>query len=165
MKSISGFTVIEVLMVVVILSIISIASTNLLFTSLGGSGKAAGLAMLKQNGDHAISLIERNVRWADSASCPGIAQLEFENSDGENVIVEITADVGGQKRISYTEDGVLTYLTGEQLEASEFTCTAISSPNDPTVVDLSFKLTLDPGGEPSTTVTETFRTRVSLRTY
>jgi prepilin-type N-terminal cleavage/methylation domain-containing protein len=160
-----GYTIIELLIVIVLLASISITATTLLFTSLGGSGKASGLAVVKQSGDQAIQLIERQIRGAGSVSCPAVNQLTITDSDGITATFEIVNDVAaGVDRVAYSGP---VFITSDELSASNFSCSLISTgiQGEPDVVEVQFTLAIAPGGRPSEAVTETFRTRTSLRNY
>lgn len=60
----TGFTLIEILVVVGILGIIAFIGTNMFFTILKGSTKTRVLAEVKQNGNYALGVMERMIRNA-----------------------------------------------------------------------------------------------------
>ena len=158
-----GFSLIELLLVITMLSIVVVASTSLLFTTMSGSNKASGLAIVKQNGDHAISYIERQTREAESVECdtdPNPDELNLTDVDGNPITITTETATG---RIVTIVPPDITYLTSDELLAENFTCEV--DLGDPAVVQVNFRMTLAPGGIPSETATESFQTRVSLRTY
>jgi prepilin-type N-terminal cleavage/methylation domain-containing protein len=160
----AGYTVLEVLLVIAILAIIAVASTNLLFSSLGGSSKASAVAIVKQNGDHAISILEKEVRLAKQADCPLPRDtLALYDDLGNSNIFQIQGN-----RVQITdESGVPSFLTSDRLVAANFNCEVFPGafPSDPETVAVSFELTIAPGGDPKESFNQRFQARVSLRTY
>jgi prepilin-type N-terminal cleavage/methylation domain-containing protein len=157
-----GYSLIELLIVVTLVAIISLTATSFLFSSLSGEGKASGLAAVKQNGDHAIGVIERASREASGVDCPTPSSLTITNAAG----VDATFSIVSSRITSTTTSDV--YLTSDQIVAENFTCSLTSgSVGNPDVVLVSFQLRL---GDPSTdrpeeVAVERFQTRVALRTY
>ena len=98
-----GFTLIEILVVVGILGIIAVVASNVFFTTLRSSGKTKVLTTVKQNGDYALSVMERMIR--DS-------QEVMTNSDGQYC-------VAGMKKIKVKKlDGTeLEFVCPEEEEA------------------------------------------------
>lgn len=73
----SGFTLIEVLVVTGLLATIGILAANIFFATLKGGTKAKVVKEVKQNGDFAISTMERMIRNAyqiPSSSCTGASE-------------------------------------------------------------------------------------------
>ncbi len=157
-----GYTVIELMIVIVLIAIIGVTTVNLLFTSLNSSGKSAGLSVVKQNGDHAIGIIERQTRDAQSVLCPTPPGnvLTIVTQDDETISFQL---VGSRIQMDDSVPGV-TFLTSDSLVASLFTCAVTTFVSgQPDVVDISFRLEL--AGLGTDYVDEVFQTRVSLRTY
>lgn len=154
-----GSSLLELLIVVVLTALVAVIATSLLFTTLGSSRKASGLVLVKQNGDQAIQLLERQIREAKSASCPNPYNvLTITDQNDDDIVITLSSD-----RVIQTPGG---FLTGDQLEAPVFVCSVvIGGAGVPDFVEVSFTLTLAPGGRPAETVSEEFQTRVSLRTY
>jgi len=67
----TGFTLIEILVVVGILGIIAAISTNMFFSVLQASTKTRVLSEVKQNGDYALNVMERTIRNAKSVTSNG----------------------------------------------------------------------------------------------
>lgn len=162
-----GYTLMELLVSVALIALISITVSVLLFTSLKGSSKAAGLAIVKQNGDHASGVLQRLLRDARSVVCADLAgndELQITDINGTTTFL-VEKDANDIDRLA-SSSGV--YVTSEQLTVSDFDCTQISGVEGvPDIILVEFRLTL---GEPSIDrpeeiATERFETRVSLRTY
>lgn len=158
-----GYSILELLIVMVLLSIVSITATSLLFSSMSGSGKASVIAVVKQSGDQAIQFIERQIRNSKTAACPAATQLELTDANDIATIYETVND-SGVDRLAI--DGT-DFITSTEIQASNFSCNIFSTgvSGEPDIVQISFTLTIAPSGRPSETFTETFRTRTSLRTY
>jgi len=149
-KATRGFTLIEVLVIIFLLGIVLSLGGNLFFSILRGGSKAEAVKEIKQNGDYAISVMERMIRNAREASC----------SDGS---VTITSFDGQQTIFSCKENRIASnsaYLTSGDVKADscEFTCSGTT----PEVVTVSFILSPSQTGATSS---QKFQTKVSLRTY
>ena len=162
-KNENGASVLEVLFVVLITGIILATATSMLFSTLSGSGKASGLAQVKQNGDFAIGYIERKIRSAESVDCSTGTALTIDDYQ-YSLINNGTIDRVGYD--SVTAPGSPQYLTAEQMVAENFSCAVTAGTgSQPDVVEVSFVLTLAPSGKPAEKVSQAFETRVSLRNY
>ncbi len=88
-----GFTLIEILVVVGILAIIAVISSNMFFTVFKSSGKTKVLTKVKENGDYALSVMERLIRDSeevvtntDNKICEsGMNYLKFKRADGSTI--------------------------------------------------------------------------------
>lgn len=157
-----GSSLLELLIAVVLTAVVAVVATSLLFTTLGASGKASGLSYVKQNGDQAIQLLEREIREAKSANCTTATELLIVDEDGDDHVVTLDAATSS---IQMTNPGN-QILTSTDIEASVFTCVVTpGADGQPEVIRINFTLTLAPGGRPVETVSEDFQTFVSLRTY
>jgi len=89
----SGFTLIEILVVVGLLGIIAGIGSNMFFTTLRSSTKSKSLTMVKQNGDYALVVIERLIRDSekvitnsDGSLCTtGMNKIKTKRLDGSEV--------------------------------------------------------------------------------
>ncbi|MCH7951467.1 type II secretion system protein [Patescibacteria group bacterium] len=157
-----GYTLIEVLVVITLVALIAITATRLLFTSLAGAGKASALAVVKQNGDHAIGVVERAIRDARVADCPAPSSLILTDGNGVDTTYSIVSG-----RVASTI-AVNVFLTSDRIVAESFSCVLTpGSSGSPDVVFVSFQLRLgDPSADrPSEVAVERFETRTTLRTY
>jgi Tfp pilus assembly protein PilW len=155
------------MVVVVLLSIVMVAMMGLFLTTLKSGGKATTLARVKEEGDYAITTIERLLRYqqdapicnnvvddhittVDSSSPPVTQVIEW---DGSNQRLQITVTPPGVTRI-------LTTIENVRVTGAEFKC----NPGSPTSGDtVEIKLTV--AGHPDATVLEVFRSKVILRNY
>lgn len=164
-----GFTLLELLMVVGMLGLIMVAITQLLASVLSGSGKSSAVQAVKENGQFALSTLEKTVRRAKSiTTCSGGTVTV--------VVPEISGDVtytfGWVGSPTYrltrttTPPGTASDLVDTNVRVTSFSCSLTAgTPGSPAVVSIS--MTLD---KPSLSVdqsasAQTFTSSVSLRTY
>lgn len=65
-----GFTLVETLIVLSILSILSIIFVQIFFRTLRGGNKAQIVGIVKQNGQAALETMDKAIRSADKVICP-----------------------------------------------------------------------------------------------
>lgn len=75
-----GFTVIEILVVVGVLTIMSVIFVEIFFRSLRGGNQAQILGVIKQNGQHAMEIMDKNIRLADDVVCVSSQGGAFDNN-------------------------------------------------------------------------------------
>ncbi len=72
MKAAKGFTLVEVLVVIGVLSIIGVIVLTIFSRSLRGSNKAQILSSIKQNGQVVLENMDKTFRSADNVVCPSM---------------------------------------------------------------------------------------------
>lgn len=65
----SGFTMVEILVVIAILGIMGVVVTDIFIRNLRGNEKARVIASIKQNGQAVLERIDKKVRAADNVAC------------------------------------------------------------------------------------------------
>lgn len=174
-----GYSLVEVLIVVTLLALIMLTTTNFLYSSLSGSGKASGLAVVKQNGDHAIGVIERKIQGTKDRDVEcGVAGESLILSEGDYTdttlddVVTLFDIASNRVQMTVTEANPFStdpeYLTSERVIAELPVCQIEPGEEEkPDVVIFSFQLRLgDPASDrPSEVAVERFETRASTRTY
>jgi prepilin-type N-terminal cleavage/methylation domain-containing protein len=125
----NGFTLIEILVSVTILSIVSTVIASILFLSLRSDDKTRATKEVKQNGDAVISVIKQFVRSANSISCLS-DQIETTNPNGESSLFSCNEG----KIASNSAD-----LTNNLVECSDFSviCSSVTGGQ---LVEISFSL-------------------------
>src|SRR3989339_275480 len=82
---ITGFTFVELLVVITLMVMLMLTAASMFFTTLIGTGKTNSNFQVKEEGDYAISQMEfllRNAVAVDSATCaPGGSEITFTNYD------------------------------------------------------------------------------------
>lgn len=141
----NGFTLIEILVVLGLLSIVAAIGSNMFFTTFRSSTKTKVLTIVKQNGDYALSVMERTIRGA---------QEVIENSDGdiceENMNkVKIKNLDGSQIEFACVDEGTITgHIASDssrlvspevKLSACSFSCTS-EGEFYPQIVNIDFNL-------------------------
>lgn len=174
-KKQKGFTLVELLVAIGILGVVGGIATIILFTTLRSASKSDIMREVKQNGDYAISVMERMVRNAqgvetvDNSSCSTTGNcgagtcMKIKNPDGRTTNF-LKENVGDVFKIASNSG---TYLTSNKVTVVgdlNFTCTR--TPGKPDVVSINFTLS-QPGTptRPEERASINFQTTVSLRTY
>jgi len=163
----SGFTLIEIIVVVGILGIIMIMGSNLFFSILRGSTKTKILQLVKQNGDYAISVMGRMIRNARSVSGSG-SSITIVNPDGRPTTFSCSdLDANGANEISSNS----ARLINDEVKvinncSNVFSVIAGEVGTRPDVVTINF--TLSQAGvttRPEERASVNFQTTISLRNY
>ncbi len=169
----AGFTLIEILMVVTLSVVITVAATGLFFTTLIGNTRKELISQVKDQGDYAINQLEFLLRNAVSlapdplfpaaSTCVGgMNRITFKSVDeGITTLFNDNGKIASQSAAS----GQTIYLTTDDvtLTGPTFNCSQASE-NFGTYVTISFSLQKDsPDYNRPTPVQESFTTSVSLR--
>lgn len=165
MKKIKGFSLLEVLVVLAVFSLLAIVSTTVILLSVRGTKKSDTSSRVRQNVDHAISVIERQIRNATSvASCPNADPnvLSYFDQDGNPTSFTCFANpVDG-----YIASGSAKITADEVIiDYCSITCVpAAGGESSPPYVDISIN-----ARDKSTTGAESSafsaQTQIYLRTY
>jgi prepilin-type N-terminal cleavage/methylation domain-containing protein len=65
-----GFSLIEVLVTVTILTMLGVAISTILTRSFSGNSKTELIGNIKQNGQSALGVMEKDIRDSDTIACP-----------------------------------------------------------------------------------------------
>jgi len=163
----NGFTLIEVMIVVGILGIIAVVGSGAFFSILRSSTKTKTLQIVKQNGDYAISVMERMIRNARVVTDPPISStvssITIKNPDG------------GETTFSCEGDPPTIASNGASLLSNEvkvsdcdniFEVTVGQAGVKPAVVKINFNLTQAKAtNRPEEQAEVNFQTTVTLRNY
>lgn len=80
----SGFTLVEILVVIAIFAFLGILITRAVILTVGGSKKSESIVKVRENLDYSISIIERQIRNANSISeCPNSSNDRIDYIDKE----------------------------------------------------------------------------------
>lgn len=80
-----GFTIIEILVVLAVISIVGVIITEIFFNTLKGSNKSNLVTKIKQNGQVALDTMDKTIRNADNVVCPFVPIDEM--SASSNILV------------------------------------------------------------------------------
>lgn len=172
MNSRSGYTLIELIVVVGIVVIILIAATSLFYTTLIGGGKTASSEAVKQAGQYALNQMgyflynaRKLVPNNETLTCAqGMVSLAMQNQD-LGITTFSATNVGGFVRIASNSG---TYLTPGNITVSvgpTFNCTQPIS--GAPIVQISFTLQKGVVGidKPRDIISIPFTTQATLRNY
>jgi prepilin-type N-terminal cleavage/methylation domain-containing protein len=178
----SGFTLVEMVVVVVLLSILMVAVIGLFLTVLKNGGKATAIARVKQEGDYTISTIERRLRYATKI-IDTVGDQPFTSSPvgnpvcatGMNYIYFTEKDPAGasqsilifknNSRVAMTTDGSnIDYLTSQNVTVGLTGLTIDCEPGTATS-GKKVTITLTLNDSQDSRVTQTYNTNVVLRNY
>ena len=170
MKNKRGFTLLEMAISAGIIAIMGSVIAQTFFTATKSQGKRDVISEVKQNGDFALSVMERMLRSAAgvSSSCTGTSaqSITIQNKDlGTTTFDNLT--VGTVVRIASVSALGTLYLTTPSVTvtspvSSVFTCSAIGGV--PRSVGISFTLSQAASGVPADqTASTAFQSTVVLR--
>jgi len=154
-----GFTLIEMLVATSVIVVVGTIVVSLFLSNLRAASKSKLLTKVKQNGNYALSVMERMIRNAQSISnCSGTSSsLKILNPDGG-----ITEFICGDQIASNSG----TFLTSAGLKVSDCSFECVQPQGKPAVVTIRFKLSqkgTSLGKE--FTAQAAFEATVSARTY
>lgn len=110
-----GFSLIEILIVLVLFVTVALVINQSLFNTLRGSTKSNLTTRVKQEGNFAISVMERRLRLATQISCSYGRIIDYKDTDG------VKSDFICQNS-TLTNGGVLLLPSDIKVSACSFTC-------------------------------------------
>ena len=160
-KNIQGVSLIEILIVIGIFAVLGILSTRVVLLSLQGSKKGDSQVKVRENLDYAISIIERNLRNAESSLCPSTSKVTYVDSNdvpGSFSCLDVPS-------AGYVASGSAR-LTSDEIKiiACSFTCTASSGSTPPKVaINIQAVDAVSQGSKEGASIS--ISTEINLRTY
>ncbi len=174
----NGFTFVEILVVVGVVSIISVVIAQSFFVTTRSNVKTEVIKDVKQSGLFATTIMEQMIRNAQSVdeTCAEegteLRELTITNADGQTTTFGCHEDIGVM-RIASSSSGTRHYLTSSAVTLGGIDCSSStlrfvcrSSSYRPTSVTISFRLT-QAGVSPDLfeQADTEFQTSVSLRRW
>lgn len=176
--TLSGFSLIELIAVVALVGMLSIASASILISTQTRSIKTSTTTQVRQEGEIALDTIAYALRSAKGIetnqfgeTCSaGMQALRFRNAANE--VVELYEDENG--RIASNSGTVITqepaqYLTSDRFTLNDtlrFSCSPASGRSGALVtVEFTLQVPNLAQAPPEQQVTQGFRTQVYVRTY
>lgn len=163
-RNISGMSLLEIMVVVVIFSILGVIITRAIILTLRGSKKSESLFKTRENLSFATSVIERHVRNASSITgCPFENAQSIEYVDREDVIGSFSCE-------DLTGDGYIASssarITSEEIKVSQcsFSCTESQNSIVPPTVTLRVTAS-DKNAVGIENAQVDLTTQIQLRTY
>jgi prepilin-type N-terminal cleavage/methylation domain-containing protein len=159
----SGMSLLEVLVVVAIFAILGILVTRAVILTLQGSQKSDSLVKVRENLDYSLSIIERQIRSANSITpCP----------NPDSTIINYLDQSGNASSFSCVTNGTDSYIASGSarltsnnvgITSCSIACTVSGGINPPLVtIDLTLKDAFASGVQ-NTTVSSS--TQIYLRSY
>jgi len=134
-----GNSIIELTVVVGLISLLALAMSAIMLTTMTSSTRIKRLTKIKQSGDFALTQIQTLIRNAkDIVSCDSDENiLSIRNSDGGVTEIALEND-SGVGRIA-SNSGI--YITPPDLSVSNFSLTCEPSITEPTLFKFAFDIT------------------------
>lgn len=150
-----GYTLVELLAVVAITSILSLAAVQILLQGQLRSSQAEAIAKVRQEGYFVLDRISHELRNGLDADCPALNQLIVTSSAGQTISFS-------QNGTAIASDSSL--LTTENVAVQEviFTCEASTSTAG-TLVNVNFSLTTPELLQTTPDFSQRFATSVYVR--
>ncbi len=134
----SGFSLIELIVVIGLLSLLMLAISSTMLMTIVSSNRIRTSAKIKQAGNYAIGQMQSLLRSAKTVvSCTSPESIVFINYDGGQTELLSEDDANGLPRIASNSG---TYLTPDNLTTSNFSLVCEPSDIDPAIVKISFDL-------------------------
>jgi Tfp pilus assembly protein PilW len=161
-KYVSGISLIETVIVIGVFAVLGIISTSAVLLSLQGSKKGDAQVKVRENLDYAMSVIERQLRNADSAPCSDETSLVISYSDYNNVSSTFSCENLGPD--GYVASGAAR-LTNQEISVTDcsFSCSKESESPPKIGVNITAVDKANQGSKAGATVT--ISTEINLRTY
>ncbi len=87
-QNLRGFTLVEILVVIAVVSIVGTILAAIFINTLRGSNKSQILASIKQNGQAVLENMDKTIRGADNVICPALGPLETTKSSNTLVVLK-----------------------------------------------------------------------------
>ncbi len=80
-----GYSLVEILVVLVLFSVLAVIATQTLFLSFRGSRKSGNVVLVRNNVDHAVGVMERHLRNARSWDDCNANTIEYTDADNHDL--------------------------------------------------------------------------------
>lgn len=177
-KNSKGFSLIELILVVTIMSIIMTMTTGILLSLLKSGQKSKGLGVIRQNGDAVISKIEEAVRSTRSISVNS-SVISYKDSSGDTyemgfVPAGICANVNGYIYLRRSLTGPafdkcnqnVRFTNSDPTDGVNVTSfdAVLDTTNDPPRVSILLKIDKSTASASTENLETEFRTFITTRT-
>jgi prepilin-type N-terminal cleavage/methylation domain-containing protein len=132
----SGFTLIEMLVVVSLIGLVSVTASGFLIVSLMASSKANAMKEVRQSGNHALSVIEGLIFTSTSVGCTAPDTIMVTDKDGN--VASFLCEVDG--KISSVSATSTVNLTSSSIRVVTCDFHCIVTPGLPTKVHIGYTL-------------------------
>jgi Tfp pilus assembly protein PilE len=154
-----GISLIEILIVVTIFAVLGILVSSSIILTLQGSKKSENLVSVRENLDYSMSIIERQVRNADSIECTSASILSYMDENGKPGSFSCNTVSGD----SYIASGSARMTSSTVIATCSFSCNLGDSVSQPYVdIVLQGRHATSTGSQGASVTTNT---RIYLRDY
>lgn len=161
-----GFTLVELLVVIAVMSVIGTISTDLFSSVIRGGNKANVINEVKQNGQQALDVMERYIRNAATVSGPSTTELDLNVADQPVIFKctggKITMQVGTAPVRDLTNTNS---QSGVKVRECAFTVTLAGTAPGVVKIDLTLDQAAADSSRQEFKADVKLSTTVSLRTY
>ena len=161
-RSLWGFSIVEMLVVTMIFSILAILATQSIFLTLRGSRKSESLVAVRENVDYAFAIMERQIRNAQSINCP-VGNIILNYIDEHGASSSFACVTSGPDSYIASGSGRLTNPDVTFTCSSVFTCDPGGGGVPPSVTISVNAQAADSSGAEGAEITTS--TRILLRSY
>ncbi len=163
LKIVTGFTLIEALVVLSVFSILALSSVTIFVSVLRVTAKARVIQEIKQNGDHTLLFMTRSLRFAkEITDCSGDTQVNY--LDGLGNAGSFTCVNSGPGVTGYIASGSASLTDQSVVVASACSIACLARNGVPYGVAIGFTLDQVGSGNVNEKASERFETQVGLRT-
>lgn len=131
-KRYSGFSLVEIMIVISIFAILGILSTRSVFLTLRGSKKSESLVKVRENLNYTLSVIERQIRNSEKVVCPNPSTSVLNYTSSEGINTTFSCATSGTDKYVASGSARLTSTTIEVNNCS-FTCAQVDPNTSPVV--------------------------------
>jgi len=107
-KNIKGLSLIEILIVITIFAVIGLLSTRSVFLTLRSAKKSDSMIRVRENVNYSFSVIERQLRNAESITCPNPSFNRLDYISLEGTATSFACATSGQDKYVASGSGRLT---------------------------------------------------------
>lgn len=158
----SGYTMIELLVVVVITSILSITAVQILFQGQLRSTQSEGINKMRQEGGFVLDALTYQLRNSLEAECVSSNELLVTTQDGRSITYNVTALSPTVNAVA-SDSAVLT-TADVHVENLAFTCNNATD-NAGTLVTVNLTLSVPELSSTITDFNQVFTTSVYVRSF
>ncbi len=161
-KSSLGYTMIELLTVVTITSILSLAAVQILFQGQLRSTQSEGLNKMRQEGNFVLDALGYQLRNSLEATCVSSTELQVTSQNGQ--IVTYNLIPRSPSGTAVASDGAALTTSDVDVQSLVFACNNASG-NSGTLVNVDLTLTVPELSSSITDFNQVFSTSVYVRSF
>jgi prepilin-type N-terminal cleavage/methylation domain-containing protein len=158
----SGYTIIELLTVVVITSVLSLTAVQILFQGQLRSTQSEGLNKMRQEGNFVLDALTYQLRSSLDAECVSPDELLITTQDGRAITYNLM-DLSPTLKAVASDSAALT-TADVNVESLLFTCD-VATENAGTLVTVDITLSVPELSSTITDFDEVFSTSVYVRSF